>query len=194
MAAPSMSLNEFIDKVIQETFRLSEEKFAPVPEDDRKKHILGLVTQLSGGKPKRFLRFLETVEDPKRIVEDAFETLNGFPPEYVLQPRPGEIDKEHILSVFAVRNVEHIITYIFNGPGHSSFEEDLKNIYNFLRQKTSQSMVDSDSGKSENGFDIILDLREDECRELIGKYANALFSVHLFAKKITKNINVCQYL
>ncbi|KKU51734.1 MAG: hypothetical protein A3H69_01325 [Candidatus Sungbacteria bacterium RIFCSPLOWO2_02_FULL_47_9] len=194
MAPRVLPLDEFIDGVICEAFNLSEEKFAPIPADDRKKYVLGLTTQLYGGKPKRFLSFLETTEDPKTLVEDTFEVMNGFPPEYVIQPRSGELDREHINSVFAVRNVEHIIQHVFHGTSHSSFGDDLKNIYEFLKQKTSEALAENGSGSVENGLEAKLDIRDEERKELIAKYANALFSVHLLIKKLTKHSNVGQYL
>ncbi|MBI2637819.1 MAG: hypothetical protein HYW88_02870 [Candidatus Sungbacteria bacterium] len=194
MAQRVLPLDELIDGVIREAFTLSEERFAPIPDDDRKKYIMGLTTQLFGGKPKRFLHFLESTEDPKNLVEDVFGVMNGFPPEYVIHIRPGEIDREHVNAIFAVRNVEHIIQHVFRGPAHSPFGEDLKNIYEFLKQKTSQALADNGSGSDDNGLDAKLDLRDEEKKELITKYANSLFSVHLLIKKLSKNSNVGQYL
>ena len=190
MARKSTPVDEFVKKVIEEAFSWSERFFGPVREDRRIQNINYIYQQLTDGPPERFLNLLETTEDPQKIVEEAVKKIKGFSPPYEIHPEPGGFMKERFDEVLAMQTAGHIIAFTFGGPEagsrFSKLVTDLSSIYSFLRQKLEAALAESDNGNGKEIAETHFSLRDEEKDELIKTYSNAIFSVHLLTRKISK--------
>lgn len=199
MIRKSTPIGEFVRKVVEEAFLWSEGFFGPVRDDRKVQNINYVYMQLTDGPPERFLDLLETTEDPQKIVEEAVKKIKGLSPSYEIQPTPGEFTKERFDEILAVKTAAHIIAFTFGGPEagsrFSKLGTDLGSIYNFLKQKFEAALAESDNGNGQEIAETHFSLRDEEKAELIKTYSNALFSVHLLIRKISKtDTNHGQYL
>lgn len=188
MARPTMPLDEFMEKFFNASFDACCERFHPVEADKRQRNIQGMTTSLKGNVPKRFLHLLETSEDPKKLVEDALEDIAGTQNQYPITSNPGKFTREGFLEEVALQTVGHIAFIVFGPQSEQGlkFTLDIASIYTFFKQKTEEAMADNGETNSGNGLDSMrIKFREEEKAELIQKYANSLFSIHTFIKKVS---------
>ncbi|MFY9462392.1 MAG: hypothetical protein WAP51_04285 [Candidatus Sungiibacteriota bacterium] len=188
MARPTMPLDEFMEKFLGEAFNVCGQRFHPVDAEKRQRNMHGMTTSLKGNVPKRFLHLLETSEDPKKIVEDTLEDISGAQNQYLLLSVPGKFTREGFLAEIALQTVSHIAFAVFGPSGEAGlkFTLDVASIYTFFKQKTEQAMADNGEANGGNGLDSVrINFREEEKKELIQKYANSLFSIHTFIKKVS---------
>ena len=198
MVRQTLPIDEWIDKALNYAFDACGQRFHPVDAEKRQRNIQGMTTSFKGAVPKRFLHLLETSEDPKKVVEDALEDIAGAQYQYPLLSKPGKFTREGFLEEIALQTVSHAMMSVFGPPTEAGlkFTLDVAGIYAFLKQKTEEAMAENGDANGGNGLDSVhINLREEEKKELVQKYASSLFSIHTFIKKVSsKEIRVGQYL
>ncbi|MBI2639731.1 MAG: hypothetical protein HYW90_02445 [Candidatus Sungbacteria bacterium] len=203
MALRTMPVDEFLKKVLTESFALGESRFAQVSEPRKKKIMLSTFTQLGSVVPEQFLSFVETLKDPRALVERVFTKMNGLPPPYQILLESGDLDREHFLEEVAVQTVLHIIAQIFLAPPetneYSPFMQDLKELHTYLKIRMAETATQKQNpSNEENGngeYSRKVDLGPDDKEQLVQRFSQSLISVSaLFRKNADPAINTGQYL
>lgn len=191
---------EFTKETVALAFKWSETFFGPIREESRKQNMDFVLTQLAFGVPERFLGLLEATEDPETVVNEAIARLKNFSPPYEIQPRPGEFLKDRFEEALAMQTASHIVNLVFGGPENGSrfspLSADTTELHTFIKQKHEAALAESDADDDDHEpGEKQLTLDEEEKGRLIGRFSNALFSIHLLIRRISRRaVNPGQYL
>ena len=186
------SLKNLILEVVKETIALIQSRFGQKLTKEHQKELRQKVELIYFKIPQRdTLNFLETSKDPKALVEESFELIDGDGVKVVFNVKAGKLSEKGLkaltepsLYAFAIQ----IINVSLGNPNvrsnYSSLLPEIVFIHNLMQKKR----LTQRNPKEEIKFN------ETEIDQLAENLTNSLIDVSGLIAKIESKINTGQYL
>jgi len=186
------SLKNLILRVIEETIELIPRNFGQDLTEKHQKELRQKVESIYLKIPQRdILDFLETSKDPKALVEESFELIDGDGVKMIFNVKAGKLS-ENGLRAFTEPSLYALAIQIINvslghPDVHSNYSPILPEvvfIHNLMQKKR----------LTQRGQNEEIKFNETEIDQLAENLTNSLIDVRGLIAKIENKINTGQYL
>lgn len=186
------SLKNLILRVVEETIELMPRYFGQDLTAENKKELKQRVESTYLKIPQRdILDFLETSKDPRALVEESFELIDGDGAKMIFGIKAGELGEKR-LRAFTEPSLYALATQIVNislghPDVHSNYSPILAEVV-FIHSLMQKKRLTQRNPKEEIKFD------ETEIQQLAENLTNSLIDVQGLISKLENKINTGQYL